>query len=224
MIGTHRLGPRPWATLPPRFVALALVAAVVSHGATFTGHVRLSRMESLWIGAAVTAMFGLLRSFYWRLDGPTSERAGELTRWIAVGLAATLSMIPFYFAGSVGSGDAHWYVVMLSDFLAQLKAGAFPIWVGQSPFAFNGAVSPIRYAPAFQYYGGLVDLLTAQSLQPAAVKNLCLALSAFGGAFAAYGCMRPITRARPWIACLLAALWVAGPGVLAPVISNRPVH
>jgi hypothetical protein len=120
----------------------------------------------------------------------------------------------------VGSGDAHWYVAMLSDFLAQVKAGAFPIWVGQSPYAFNGAVSPIRYAPAFQYYGGLVDLLTAQALQPVAVKNLCLALSAVGGAFAAYGCMRPIVGARRWIACMLAVLWITGPGVLAPVISG----
>ncbi len=32
--------------------------------------------------------------------------------------------------------------------------------------------------------------------------------------------MRPITGSRRWIACLLAIFWVAGPGVLAPVMSG----
>ncbi len=219
LFGTHGPGRRPRLTLPARFAGVALAAAALIHFAPAWAWPPVTKFEALWIAAALTVMLGVLRSFYWRLDG-TAVRGGEMIRWIAVGSAATAVMSPFYFAGSVGSGDAHWYVVMLSDFLAQLKAGAFPVWVGQSPYAFNGAVSPIRYAPAYQYYGGLVDLLTAQALQPVAVKNLCLCLSAIGGAFAAYGCLRPIVGARRWLACLLAILWVAGPGVLAPVISG----
>jgi hypothetical protein len=220
LLGTHRAGRRPWLTLPARLAGLALAVAALSHEAAAMKWLPVTAREALWLGAALVGMLGILRSFYWRQRGPEAQRACEVLRWAAVGLAATLAMLPFYFGGSVGSGDAHWYTVMLSDFLAQLKAGAFPVWVGQSPFAFNGAVSPIRYAPGFQYYGGMVDLLTAQALQPVSVKNLCLCLSAVGGAFSAYACLRPIVNERRWIACLLAILWIIGPGVLAPVISG----
>ena len=180
----------------------------------------LTGREALWLGSATAIMFWVLRSIYWRLAGFRGECAWEVVRWTAVGLAATLAMLPFYFGGSIGAGDAHWYVLMLSDFLAQLKAGVFPIWVGQSPFAFNGAVSPLRYAPGFQCLGGILDFLTAHSLQPAAVKNLCLAGSAMGGAFSAYACIRPIVGSRRWIACILSILWISGPGVLAPPMSG----
>ncbi len=214
LLGTHR------SNSGARLGALAAAGAALGYGAARLGWLPLSGREALWLGAAQAATAGILHLFHARLGGSLSERAWELVRWTALGLAATLVMLPFYFAGSVGSGDAHWYVVMLADFLAQLKAGAFPVWVGQGPFAFNGAVSPLRYAPGFQYYGGIADFLSAQALQPVAVKNLCLCLSGIGGAFAAYACMRPIVNGRHWIACLLAILWIAGPGVLAPVISG----
>lgn len=216
VLGLHRAGSGPLL----RLAALGVSAAALAWGAGALKWLPVSGGQALWLGAATAIILGILRSFYWREAGSMGARVWEVARWIAVGLAATLVMLPFYFGGSLGSGDAHWYIVMLTDFLEQLKAGVFPIWVGQSPYAFNGAVSPLRFAPGFQHYGAVMDFLTAGALHPPAVKNLCLAASAVGGGFSAYACMRPIVGDRRWIACILAALWISGPGVLAPVMSG----
>lgn len=180
----------------------------------------ISSQQAIWLGSATAALTGIFRLCYRRMGVTGARGVGEVLRWITLLAAATLVMVPFYFSGSIGSGDAHWYGLMLGDFVTQLRAGTFPVWVGQSIYAFNGAVSPVRYAPGFQYAGGILDILTAQALFHVALKNLCLCMSAVLGAFSAYTCLVPIARASRWLACALAVLWVASPGVLAPVTSG----
>ena len=219
-VGLHRFTPGARAALLAKTAVLAAAVAALSYAAARLGLLDLSVRNALWLGAASSILLWMMHSVYWRTGESHAERAQEMVRWIAVGLAATFVLLPLYFAGTIGAGDAHWYVLMLSDFLTQLRAGVFPVWVGQSTYAFNGAVSPLRYAPGYQYYGGLMDFLTAMSLRPGVVKNLCLAFTTLCGGFSAYACLRQITRGRPWIACLLSVLWIWGPGVLAPLTSG----
>ena len=173
--------------------------------------------QSLWIGAATAFLVWLQRAFYFGAWEKPPAQPWETLRWLAVGTAGTLVMAPFYHNGGLGAGDAHWYAVMLSDFLAQLRTGVFPVWVGQSVDAFNGAVSTLRYAPGFQNFGGIMDMLTARALEPMAVRNATLAVVSLLGAFSCYGCLRSVARGKPWVACALAILWIGGPGVWAPV-------
>jgi hypothetical protein len=192
--------------------ALAALASIPWVGAWL----RVSTGQGLWLGAAVGGLIWLERSVYFGTVAGGPGHAQEVLRWIAVGAAATLAMTPFYYSGALGSGDAQWYTIMLGDFVTQLRAGVFPVWVGQSAYAFNGAVSPLRYAPGFQYAGGILDLLTLRSLELTALRNAELAVTAIVGAYSAYACLRSILRSAPWVACALAVLWIAGPGVLAP--------
>jgi hypothetical protein len=213
---THRLG-RPLALL---LKALGIAAALAALGSipAVGAWLHLSWRQALWFGVACASLIWLLRSVYFgTLDGHAGQPL-EVLRWVLVGAAATLAMTPFYYNGGLGSGDAHWYTVMLGDFLTQLRAGVFPVWVGQSVYAFNGAVSPLRYAPGFQYVGGVLDLLTLRSLDVTALRNAELAIVAIIGAYSAYACIRPILRNAPWTACALAVLWITGPGILAPVM------
>ncbi len=220
ILGLHRFIPGARSALLAKTAVLGVAIAALAYAAARIRILGLSGREALWLGAAASIFLWIMRSIYWRTGESHADRAREILRWIAVGLAATLVLLPLYFAGSIGAGDAYWYVLMLSDFLTQLKAGVFPVWVGQSTFAFNGAVSPLRYAPGFQYYGGLMDFLTAMSLRPGVVKNICLAFTGICGGFSAYACLRQISPRRPWIACFLSILWILGPGVLAPLTSG----
>lgn len=135
---------------------------------------------------------------------------------IALAAAAGAALAGVFATTSwVGSGDAYWYDNMLADFVSQWRAGVFPVFVGQSEFAFNGAVSPVRFAPYFQHLAGLLDLLTGRTLGFYALQNLTLVLSFAGGGVSAYLCCAAILRHRRWTALALAVLYVASPGALA---------
>lgn len=170
----------------------------------------------LWLAAAGACAMGTIRVAQLAARTAWPDRPMELLRWVAIAGATIALMRVFVTADFIGSGDARWYTIMLADFAQQWRAGVFPVWIGQSEWAFNGAISPLRLAPAFQHLGGLVDLATAHALGHAALKNATLIASALAGGMTAYGCLRAMLPHRPWLAVLLAWLWMASPGVLAP--------
>lgn len=153
-------------------------------------------------------------------DGAMRERLTEAGRWVLLLAAGTLLMLPFYTHRPIGSGDAHWYTLMLSDFVLQVRSGVFPVWVGQTEYAFNGAVNPLRIAPWFQHVGALLDVVTMQSLEFISLKNalLCLNFLVLGGTV--YACLRRLLPARPGAAGLLAVLLLASPAMLAPLYTG----
>ena len=216
--GLSKLRPRGQIQLIARTLVFGASVAALGTFAGARGWLPVSSGEALWLGAAGASLVWLQRAVYFGSSGHSAVQPWEVLRWIAVGIAGCLVMLPFYHNGGLGAGDAHWYAVMLADFLAQLRGGVFPVWVGQSVDAFNGAVSPLRYAPGFQYFGGIVDLLTARALEPMAVRNASLAVASLLGAFSAYVCLRAISGRRPWVACGLSVLWMSGPGVWAPAV------
>lgn len=173
-----------------------------------------------WL-AAVAGISGFLLR---RRFGPPAgeERAGlaEAGRRVVLLAAATVLMLPFYTHRPIGSGDAHWYTLMLADFVSQVRAGIFPVWVGQTEYAFNGAVNPLRLAPWFQHLAGLLDLATAQSLPFIPLKNalLCVNFLAFGAI--AYAGLRRLAPAHPTAALLLVLLLLSSPGTLAPLYTG----
>src|SRR3954471_21111757 len=150
------------------FVKATLLAPPVAVLAT---QLHTSTREALWLAIALAILLIFYRIGFSAARARWPEQPLELFRWVFLLGAATALMLPYYRAVSVGSGDAYWYTIMLADFTTQLRAGIFPVWVGQSEFAFNGAVSPLRFAPWFQHAGGLLDLLTAHALHPVALKN-----------------------------------------------------
>jgi hypothetical protein len=204
-----------------RFRWLLLKAALLAPGiGLLASSLHAAPAAAVWLSVATATSLVAFRAAYFAARAAWPKQPLEAVRWIALGSVASAVMWPFYRAGSLGAGDAHWYAIMLGDFVTQLRAGIFPVWAGQSEYAFNGAVSPLRLAPWFQHAGGLVDLLSARALNFVAIKNATLVLSALATAGSAYVCLRLILPRRPGIACLLAALFVASPGVLAPLVSG----
>ena len=67
----------------------------------------------------------------------------EPLRWTLLAAGVLSVAFPFVTCRTVGTADAYWYGLMVGDYVTQLRAGIFPVFVGQSDFAFNGAVSPL---------------------------------------------------------------------------------
>ena len=126
---------------------------------------------------------------------------------------------PFLTRHGVGTGESYNYSLAVADGTAQMRAGVFPVLVGQSLFAFNGRVHPLRDAPYLIYLGGAIDLLTGHRLGFPALQNLSLAFSLLASFFAAYAALRWGTGCPPWPAALLACLYGSSPALLAAAYS-----
>ena len=144
-----------------------------------------------------------------------AEAPLEPLRWTLLAFGGLLLGAPFLTTRPVGTGDAYWYGNMVGDFVTQWRMGIFPVFVGQTDYAFNGAVTPLRFAPYLQHAAGVLDLLTGRTLSPTALLNFLLFLSLTAAAFTAYSCLRAMERSLCWLAFLLALLFASAPGTLA---------
>jgi hypothetical protein len=169
------------------------------------------------VGAlGVAALAGFLALPVFRSAVRSREGAfREALRWVAL-LAAGLALtFPYTHPERVGAGDAQDYAQQIADFLSQVRAGVFPVFVGQSGYAFNGAFNPLRTAPYLQYSSGILNVLSFGMLGPYALLNLEIVLSLIGAGFSCYLCLRRMLPDCAWSCVMLALLYVTSPGVLA---------
>ena len=220
-LGLHRPpAVRPALALAGRSLLLApLLAGLIFVAAGLCGP-QLGLGFAFWLGSAITLLFLAFRLCFWAARATWPGQPLEILRWLAMAGAAFVLLLPYYGRRGFGSGDVYWYVVMLADMVTQVRHGVFPVWVGQSEYAFNGAVSPLRLAPLFQYAGAGLDLLTSHALEPAALANAVLCAFGVATAASAYLALRSAVPRRPGLACVLALLWLASPGVLAPLYAG----
>lgn len=137
-------------------------------------------------------------------------------KWIlAVALVGLVAAYPFLTNGPVGTTEAYNYSLGLADTVTQFREGTVPVLAGQTEFAFNGRVHPLRTAPYLYYTAGLLDLVTFHQLGFWSLQNLVLALSLVGAAISCFWSLRCVTQATPDTASALAGLYVFSPPVLA---------
>jgi len=147
-------------------------------------------------------------------------RAGEDTKRLQAAhlgalLAGLLAATPFLTTGPVGTSEAYNYSLSLADAVTQFRHGQVPMLAGQTEFAFNGRVHPLRTAPYLAHVAGLLDLIAFRQLGFWALQNLLLALSLVAGGLTCFWGLRRATPASPVTAAALAALYVFSPPVLA---------
>jgi hypothetical protein len=147
-------------------------------------------------------------------------RAREAGRIGVLAAAAAWLLHPFATARLYGAGDALWYANMLADYVTQLRAGTFPVFAGQTEFAFNGAVYPLRVAPMYQHLAGLIDLLTGRSLGFFAIQHLAVVACGVAGIYACYFTLRRMAPERPWSAVGFSILYLSCPGLLATIYTQ----
>jgi hypothetical protein len=195
-----------------RLGARLLIWSLALGAVALAGGTPVSRSLLGWLLAAILslALFAL----------PAARRVpgfGEIFRRLAVLAAVGVLAHPFATDVTVGSGDSIWYANTLADFLAQVHAGEFPVFVGQSEYLFNGGIFPVRFAPLFQHCGLVLDALTLGSLEAGAIQNLFIISALLLGAFNAYFALSRLLPHNRWIAAALSILYVGCPGVLSLV-------
>lgn len=203
-----------WGWVLKSLIGEALAAGILHHVSASLG-LHLSGHQILRFFAWHLPLQLGVRGVYFLTRNRLPDAPLELPRLTLIGAASVVLMGPFVTSGLVGSGDAGWYSIMVADFVSQWRAGVFPVFVGQTPYAFNGAISPLRLAPYFQHLTGVLDCLTGRSLGFIALQNLALVLSVLAGALSAYFCAASILPRQRWAAASLALIYIACPGVLA---------
>ena len=148
------------------------------------------------------------------------NRRAEAARLLLLAAVATWLLHPFATARQIGAGDALWYANMLADFVTQLRAGVFPIFVGQTDYAFNGAVYPLRVAPFYQHLAGVLDLLTGRQLGIFALQHLCVLVVGYAGIFSSYFALNQLAPGQRWSAAGLAILYLSCPGLLGTIYTQ----
>jgi hypothetical protein len=135
-------------------------------------------------------------------------------------LCALAGLLPVLGTSWFGAGDAYHYALQAADFITQLRAGIFPVLVGQSVFGLNGNIHTLRTAPYYVHLCGLLDLLTWHQLTAFALQNLAAAVTALGGVTSALLAIRLLRPTPRWIAALLAAVYITAPGVAGPLLGR----
>jgi len=159
----------------------------------------------------------------WRAWAARAARRGaapvaEPWRVLAVGSAALLAVVPFFTNGLLGGTDARWYAFMLRDFIDQLRAGVFPVFVGQGEFAWNGAVHPFRSAPVFMHIAGAWDFLSLRTLNAPALQHLTVLTAALGGVWGLYAAAVALAPRRRGLAAAVAVLYATAPSWLGVLV------
>jgi len=171
--------------------------------------------RQLLIGTGLLPLLagGLYRAA--RLRRMSGFDENEQERRVTLGAMAFAVIHPYFTASLAGTGDAKMYSEAMQDYLGQLKAGIFPVFVSQTEAAPFGSVFPFRMASYHLYFGALLERLTAGSLNVYAVQHLTLVLSAFAGAFAMYAALTALAPQRRWECVALTFLYLTCPGWLA---------
>lgn len=173
----------------------------------------------LWMVYTLAAGFGL-RALWVRAIELNGDAAGEGIRWGILGLACLALYHPYLTPSLVGGGDARGYAMQLADFVTQMRAGEFPVLVGQSAYAFNGDIHPLRTAPGMLYAAGILNLLIGFALSPIALLNLLIVGAGCAGAAGIYTALTRLKPRNGWINGLLTLLFISSPSILAPVYSG----
>jgi hypothetical protein len=122
---------------------------------------------------------------------------------------------PFHRGSALGTGEAANYSLAIADAVTQSRAGVFPVLVGQTDYAFNGRMHPLRTAPYYCHAACVLDLFTFRQLSFWQLQNLLLTLSLVGAAFSGYAVLRQIAQTDREVALAGAALFVLSPTVLS---------
>ena len=164
----------------------------------------------------VPLLAGLGACLWPHRKSPAERR--EITSVFVLLLAVGLFIAgPFLTTSGIGTGEAINYSLSTADFATQARAGVYPPLVGQSEYAFNGRIHPLRTAPYIGHLAGLIDLLTGRRLNFWAIQNLELSASLIAAVFSMYVCLRRATPASRYTAAVLAACYGLAPGVLSVV-------
>lgn len=143
--------------------------------------------------------------------------------WLRAAMVLALGFAcasPFVTNRELGTGEAYNYDLAVADGVTQVRAGLLPVLVGQTEYAWNGRIHPLRTAPGLIYATALLDTLTGRRLGFWTLQNLVLAAALAAAVFLLYGGLRRWLHAAPDPALVVTAAFAMGPGLLAPAYTG----
>ena len=143
-----------------------------------------------------------------------------LGRALAVAALAAAIASPFLTRRGLGTDEATNYSLAVADGVTQLRAGSLPVLVGQTEFAWNGRIHPLRTAPGLIYAAGILDLVTAHRLGFWLLQNLVVAAALAASVALLFVGLRRWLGAAPGPALAVTAAFALGPGLLAPAFTG----
>jgi hypothetical protein len=156
-----------------------------------------------------------------RIAAPGREPgAGDHGRVLLLFLLGAVSLAAYLSPNLVGPKDARWYGNAALDFLTRVRAGEFPVFSGESIYAFNGNVQLVRSAPAHLHLAALLDLLTLRALTPLAVQHLALEVCYLGGILLLYAGLSRLRPGAAGTACLGALVYAMSPALLTLLVTH----
>lgn len=167
---------------------------------------------------------GVAASVAWRglarvAQGPMVDGA-ELARVFVLLLCVVATWYVYLTPRIVGTVDERWYGDLMADNLAQVRAGVFPVLVGQGAYAWNGNVHPFRSAPWHHVCGALVDKLTIGQFSPLAVQHVVVFGHELLAVLLLYAGLRRLRPNQPWLVLLIAILFGCCPAVTMAQVAH----
>jgi hypothetical protein len=141
-------------------------------------------------------------------------RVGTVLLLFLVGVYAAE---PFLRGTFVGTGEAYNYDLSVADAVTQARSGVFPVLVGQTEFAFNGRIHPLRTAPWYCCAACILDFATFHSLNFWQLQDAILTLSIVATLFSTYASLRLLVGTSRTVGLLGAVIFGLSPGVLSTV-------
>jgi hypothetical protein len=140
---------------------------------------------------------------------------------IAVALFAVglFSAYPLITDRLVGTGEAYNYSLSVADAVTQMRAGIFPPLAGQTPYAFNGRIHPLRDAPYLHYVAYVIDLAAGHKAPMWQLQTISLTLSLVAALFACYLGLRWGIECPRLPAFLLSLVYGLSPALLGAAYS-----
>lgn len=155
-----------------------------------------------------------------RLAPDQAAKYGRKICAVAVLVLAATGALPFLTSHAVGTGEAYNYSLAVADGVTQMRSGRLPVLVGQTEYAWNGRIHPLRTAPGIIYAAGLLDAVTGHHLDFWTLQNLVLALALAGATLLFYGGLRRWLQAEPRSALVATVAFALSPGLLAPAYTG----
>lgn len=179
--------------------------------------------DPIWLAAVVLVIVQSIMAATIARRALGAKRKTVATEFALLALSAAGALWvakPYLHAGQVGAGDSYHYGLQVADFVTQLRAGIFPVFIGQSEYAFNGNVHTLRTAPYFTLFAGLLDVVTLRQLSFVALQNLAAVLSITGAAVGAALCTRLLAPRQRALAVVLGFLYAACPALSAALFGS----
>jgi hypothetical protein len=146
------------------------------------------------------------------------SRSADTARWLILLLAAWALTAPFFTARSIGGTDARWYAYMIADAADQMRAGQFPVLIGQGTYAWNGGIHPFRTAPIYLWVAEVWNLITLGRLSPVLLQHLTAVTAVIAGELGFYAAAVALVPLRRWEALFSALIYLTIPAWFGLVV------